>query len=661
MTNADGQVWIKTEIDNSDAEKELRDLERDIQKFTRDVGKKEAVKIPLEKQLEEYGVALDNAKAKMQELLNANADAAQIRTQQAEVNELQKKWDAAADKVDKYNREIQYGKDQIAYAQARAGQLTAKMTGVGAATAKMAEATEKAQKKMQKLRNRIGNILKSALVFSVLYAGLNKLKNLISSYIKKDKELSSALAGLKGAWLTAFQPIWEIIKPALLSLIRILTAVANAISRVFSVFTGKSTKEMADNAKALNTEQEALEGVGGAAEDASKSLAGFDEINQLDTQKPGGGGGGASEETGIDFGAGQDQVLSLKEKLLALGAAAAGAGIMFGSLGAGITLVVGGAALLIYGIKDIVKNGLTLENMLQTVAGLLSAGIGIGLITGSWIPLLVAGITSIVLALAYMTGNGEELIGGLKDIFNGLKEFVLGVFTGDWKRAMEGINQITAGIGRVWDAILDSIEDAFIMFLDWLDEKTGGKFSFILDDMKMLVHFAFKEIKDIFRGLLDFIVGVFTGDWERAWQGVVKIFNTIFGPVIDLIQRAIDKMRELREYEAIGKQYAANYYQENYGGQTYAAVRNVPALASGAVIPPNQKFLALLGDQKSGTNIETPLSTMVQAFRQAMNEGGYGGKRTVILQVDKREFGRVTFDAYNEESQRVGVSIGGEE
>lgn len=46
----------------------------------------------------------------------------------------------------------------------------------------------------------------------------------------------------------------------------------------------------------------------------------------------------------------------------------------------------------------------------------------------------------------------------------------------------------------------------------------------------------------------------------------------------------------------------------------------VPALANGAVIPPNKEFLAVLGDQRSGLNIETPLETMLQAFRQANAE-----------------------------------------
>ena len=87
----------------------------------------------------------------------------------------------------------------------------------------------------------------------------------------------------------------------------------------------------------------------------------------------------------------------------------------------------------------------------------------------------------------------------------------------------------------------------------------------------------------------------------------------------------------------------------------------LPRLASGAVIPPNREFMAVLGDQKSGTNIETPLSTMVQAFKQAMNENGGVGARqmTVVLQLDRRELGRAVYQLNNEESQRVGVRLAG--
>ncbi|MBD8945721.1 MAG: hypothetical protein EGR97_00105, partial [Clostridiales bacterium] len=77
---------------------------------------------------------------------------------------------------------------------------------------------------------------------------------------------------------------------------------------------------------------------------------------------------------------------------------------------------------------------------------------------------------------------------------------------------------------------------------------------------------------------------------------------------------------------------------------------------AGAVIPPNKEFLAVLGDQKSGTNVEAPLSTIKQAVAEAMGENG-GRNQTVILQIDGREFGRVALDQMNRESKRVGASI----
>ena len=56
--------------------------------------------------------------------------------------------------------------------------------------------------------------------------------------------------------------------------------------------------------------------------------------------------------------------------------------------------------------------------------------------------------------------------------------------------------------------------------------------------------------------------------------------------------------------------------------QAMPALRSVeiPALAKGAVIPANRKFLAVLGDQTNGTNIEAPLSAIQQAVAQTFAE-----------------------------------------
>lgn len=81
----------------------------------------------------------------------------------------------------------------------------------------------------------------------------------------------------------------------------------------------------------------------------------------------------------------------------------------------------------------------------------------------------------------------------------------------------------------------------------------------------------------------------------------------------------------------------------------------IPHLASGAVIPPNKEFLAVLGDQKKGTNIEAPLDTIVQAFRTALREGA-GNSNPIILQLSGRTVAEVVWDETEKRYKQKGIS-----
>lgn len=169
------------------------------------------------------------------------------------------------------------------------------------------------------------------------------------------------------------------------------------------------------------------------------------------------------------------------------------------------------------------------------------------------------------------------------------------------------------------------------------------------------------------KGVIDFIVGVFTGDWTKAWQGVTEIFKGIWNNIVAIIEAAINFIIDginllISALNTI--HFEIPDWVPIIGGKSFGIsiplVSQValPRLAEGAVIPPNREFMAVLGDQKSGTNIETPLETMVQAFKQAMNESG-GRSQTIILQLNGREFARAVYKANNEETQRVGVRLAG--
>ena len=82
----------------------------------------------------------------------------------------------------------------------------------------------------------------------------------------------------------------------------------------------------------------------------------------------------------------------------------------------------------------------------------------------------------------------------------------------------------------------------------------------------------------------------------------------------------------------------------------------IPRLATGAVIPPNREFLAVLGDQKQGNNIEAPAAAIEAAVARGMAQYG-GGNQTAILKIGEQELGRIIFELNKDQTQRVGIQV----
>ena len=110
-------------------------------------------------------------------------------------------------------------------------------------------------------------------------------------------------------------------------------------------------------------------------------------------------------------------------------------------------------------------------------------------------------------------------------------------------------------------------------------------------------------------------------------NGAIEDLGDVFNRVVNNISSAIADM--VAEFNSLaGKLSArrAKVYGSSEASATSAAaypaypVMDVPMLARGAVIPPNHKFLAVLGDQRSGTNVEAPLSTIQEAVELAMSD-----------------------------------------
>lgn len=708
---ADGSIIFETSLDNKALEKELRRLIRRIQSLDDQIYVKQRQKMPLVEQSKQLAAQLDAAKAKLDEMQNGDRfyTSAHVDEQARQVEQLQKQWNSVQDSVEKCDSAIAKANLELERAKERAGGLAQNIAQSAPSTERMSTAMERAQKSAHRFALRLREVIRSALIFTLISQSLAALRTWIGKVIRSNNEASAAIARMKGALLTMVQPLVNFIIPAFTAFVNVLTRIISTIAQLFAMLTGTTVQSTKSAAKALDQETQALDGTGQAAEKAQKSMAGFDEINQLDTSSGGGAGGGAASRIEPDFGFSAElsdsqlkNILGLIEaigtafltwkissalgldmkqtlwmalaiysgiqlvknifdawtngvnwdnligSLLSVTGLIAGLYFALGSTAAGVGLVVSGLAMLVTGFHDAGVNGWNLLNTLMSIAGIMAVGIGIGILTGSFIPALIAAIASLVLAFTVATGHGEELISGIQTVLEGFKRFFTGIFTGDIDLAIQGICTVFDGLKMAAGAVLDGIRDAFISFLDWLDEKTGGRLHGIITAVKELITGAFENakltisgildsIRLIFQGITEFVSGVFTQDWDKAWKGVKDIFKGVANGVISVMEGMVNFIITGLNW-LIGQMNKISFEAPDWvpgiGGKTIGvnipsiSRVDIPRLAQGAVIPPNREFLAVLGDQKRGTNIEAPLETIQQALAAVMQQ--YGGNNVTV-------------------------------
>lgn len=144
------------------------------------------------------------------------------------------------------------------------------------------------------------------------------------------------------------------------------------------------------------------------------------------------------------------------------------------------------------------------------------------------------------------------------------------------------------------------------------------------------------------RGLADFLSDVLCGQWSKAWNDMADTAARVWERITETVRNAVDRLKELVSGFASGiaetlKKAFSGFSVPGVSGSAVKvpnvktrsagvlpsmpnSVLRVPALARGAVIPPNREFLAVLGDQRQGTNVEAPLSTIQQAVVAALQD-----------------------------------------
>ena len=644
---ADGSIVFSTEIDDKKALSELRKLETQIEKLNQKIYDKKQAQLPLVEQSKQLGAALDAANQKLEEMRSGTSfyyTGAQIKAQEKEVQGLEVQFNRLNDRIDKIGNSIASDTRALDSMKAKSGELSAQLAGAKNQTSGMSDAAEEAAKRMDKFGQHVKALAKRVLVFSLITAGLRALKDYLWEAIKTNNEAVAAIARLKGALMTLAQPIVEVVIPAFTLLINVLTRIVTAVARLVSMLFGTTIQKSAAGAKALNKQKNAIQDVGEAAEKASGSLADFDELTTIsysDNKSSGGGIGDMGLDTsgGIapDFTSMIDDGLSAILELFT-GAALLALGAILTFSGANIPL---GIALMVLGaiaIWDAIsQNWDAIKEMLQgplgwAVAILSTALLVLGAIlifTGANIPLglglLILGAIGLATTVAANWNYIVEALQGPLGLVMGLLGaalLVLGIvllFTGvgvplGLGLILIGATGLAAAIAPNWNFLKEKLVGCWESIKNWWNTKVK---KFVSEHW--WVQLGLKIIGGLLAGLINKWKVVVT--WVT---NAVKWITNAFSSVLNFLSggKGTFASRNNLGSGGIG----------GYKKQAMPALRRVevPALAQGAVIPANKKFLAVLGDQTSGTNVEAPLSTIQQAAVQAFAEMGPEFARYIV-------------------------------
>ena len=266
------------------------------------------------------------------------------------------------------------------------------------------------------------------------------------------------------------------------------------------------------------------------------------------------------------------------------------------------------------------------------------------------------------------TKNVEDFIETITELFKSIKTNVIDpviiptfeTISWLWKKHISPLtDKIAVFVGTLINDALIIYNKVIAPITMWLQEKLAPAWAFvsqlIIGSFGSVIAYISNGLSQFFgmlTGLLDFITGVFTGNWKKAWNGVKTIFKSVFDGLVGIVKYPlnliVDAINAL--IAGLNKIKLPNWgIFGDYAGKGIN-IPKIPKLATGAVLPPNKPFLSIVGDQKRGTNIEAPLDTIKQAVAEVLAQvnvgsSGYNGRIEVPVIIDGREIARAVREA----------------
>lgn len=575
--------------------------------------------------MQELAVQEEHARLKASELTKKISE---LKNNSPEVNQLKEQINNMAGSIEESKKQT----NELGKSIKKNLSFKAKLMGISG--------FDEVGKKVDKLKTRMTRLIGTVAIFSLIRNGLTNLRNGFTSLIKKNDSFSSSLNQIKANLMTAFAPIYNACLPAINSLMNALSKITGTIAVFVSGLFGTSLDDAKKQAEGLS---KSLDDTAKSGEKASGSLTSIDNLEVISDNS---GSGGSSSKDNIDYSSEitysqklldilekiKTFVVENKDELLALFAGIT-AGLLAVKLGLtaiqglGIGLILAGIVLLVKGIIDFI-NEPTWENFMTILEGIALVVAGIAVLMGGWVVAIIAVGVAIVAYIIKHWDKCKEILSTVGTwIYDNVIKPVSDFFVGLW----EGIKNVFSTVGTWFDnKVISPVVNFFTGM--WEKLKDGAKN-------------AWEGIKNVFSTVATFFKNIFS----NAWEGVKKVFSVggkIFDGIKDgivtafktVVNAIITGINEVVSLPFKGLNGILDKLQDisiagikPFNWITWRApVPQIPKLAKGAVIPPRSEFMAILGDQKRGVNIETPLDTMVEAFNKALDERGNGSGDVVI-------------------------------
>ena len=511
-----GYLKIKTKIDNKEIDKGIVELENKIKKLQEENATKSKKESSLQEEVNEYERLCNEADKYRNKIKELEQDKNNFKSQFNGYIP-----DSQMGIYSEINARLSVTKQKYAEITTEIDKQAPKIEKVYENLNKIKLKQDENNEKISQFKSKIESIKADNLHNSLNTVGRN-----ISSQISKIGKMAMAVIGIRTAWnavrsavsmVTQYNEqvasdfeymrfcIANLLAPAVQSLIRLLYTLLSYVNAITTAWFGINLFGNS-SVKAFQKMQKSASGTAKSAKEIQKSLQGFDEMNVLSdtTSNDSGstGGVGGASAPSLDLSGIQAEIpewikwiIDNKDLILSTMAGIA-SGLLAWKLGfsglksLGIGLIIGGIVYDIQAIAEYLKDP-SWTNFGKIIQGIGTAIVGLGILIGN-VPLVIAG--AITLIIGTIVKHWEQI----KSFFQGGIDWLTS--QSDWVHQMFGDT-----IGNIYDTCVDGLQQ----LLNFFDS-------------------IFTMIKGIFDGFIMFIQGVFTGDWEKAWEGIKKIFSSIW-------------------------------------------------------------------------------------------------------------------------------------